>query len=86
MRGFDWGLTQGDVWELNSARDKVFFSPQTLHLFARKMQRGNAREEKKERVKEGDLPGGTVDKNPPVNAGDTGLIPDARKSHMPCSN
>ena len=87
MSGFDWGLTQGDVWELNSARDNVFFSPQTLlHLFAGKMQQGNAREEKKERVKEGDLPGGTVDKNPPVNAGDTGLIPDARKSHMPWSN
>ena len=42
------------MWELNSARDKAFFSPQTLlHLFEGKMQGGNAREEKKERVKEG---------------------------------
>ena len=28
------------------------------------------------------LPGGPVVKNPPANAGDTGLIPDARISHM----
>ena len=42
------------MWELNSARDKAFFSPQTLlHLFEGKMQGGSAREEKKERVKEG---------------------------------
>ena len=74
------------MWELNSARDKVFFSPRTLHLFEGKMQQGNAKEEKKERVKEGDFPAGTVDKNPSVKAGDTGLIPDARKSHMPWSN
>ena len=43
------------MWELNSARDKVFFSPRTLHLFEGKMQQGNAKEEKKERVKEGDF-------------------------------
>ena len=28
------------------------------------------------------LPGGPVVKNPPANAGDTGLIPDVRISHM----
>ena len=27
--------------------------------------------------------GGSVVKNPPANAGDTGLIPDPRRSHMP---
>ena len=27
--------------------------------------------------------GGSVVKNPPDNAGDTGLIPDVQKSHMP---
>ena len=33
-----------------------------------------------------DSPGGTVDRNPPANAGDTGLIPDMRRFHMPQSN
>ena len=29
------------------------------------------------------LPGGTVDKNPPANTGDTGLILDLRRFHTP---
>lgn len=33
-----------------------------------------------------DLPCGTLDKNLPVNAEGTGLIPDARRSRMPWSN
>ena len=32
-----------------------------------------------------DFPGGAV-KNPPANAGDTGLIPGLGRSHMPQSN
>ena len=28
------------------------------------------------------MPGGTVDKNPPANAGDTGLIPALGRFHM----
>ena len=32
------------------------------------------------------FPGGSVVKNPPANAGDTGLIPDLGRSHMPRSN
>ena len=28
------------------------------------------------------FPGGSVVKNPPANAGDTGLIPDPGRSHM----
>ena len=31
------------------------------------------------------FPGGTVDKNLPVNVGDTGSIPDLERSHMPRS-
>ena len=31
-------------------------------------------------------PGGTVVKNPPANAGDTGSIPGPGRSHMPRSN
>ena len=31
-------------------------------------------------------PGGSVVKNPPANAGDTGSIPDLGKFHMPQSN
>ena len=34
----------------------------------------------------GDLPGGPAVKNLPANAGDTGLIPDLKGSHMPQSN
>ena len=33
-----------------------------------------------------DFPGGPVVKNPPVNAGDMGSIPDLRRFHMPRSN
>ena len=29
------------------------------------------------------FPGGSVDKNPPANPGDTGLIPGSGRSHMP---
>ena len=34
----------------------------------------------------GDFPGGAVLKNPPANAGDTGLSPGPGRSHMPRSN
>ena len=33
-----------------------------------------------------DFPGGSVVKNPPANAGDTGSIPGLGRSHMPWSN
>ena len=33
-----------------------------------------------------DFPGGTVVKNPPANAGDTGSSPGPERSHMPRSN
>ena len=33
-----------------------------------------------------DFPGGSVVKNQPANAGDTGLIPGPEESHMPWSN
>ena len=33
-----------------------------------------------------DFPGGTVEKNLPANAGDTGSIPDPGRSHMPRNN
>jgi len=33
-----------------------------------------------------DFPSGTVEKNPPANAGDTGSIPGPGRFHMPQSN
>ena len=33
-----------------------------------------------------DFPGGTMVKNPPANAGDTGLTPGLTRFHMPQSN
>ena len=33
-----------------------------------------------------DFPGGTVVKNPPANAGDTGSSPGPGRSHMPWSS
>ena len=33
-----------------------------------------------------DFPGGILVKNPPANAGDTGLSPGPGRSHMPWSN
>ena len=33
-----------------------------------------------------DFPGGTVVKNPPASAGDTGLCPGPGRSHRPESN
>ena len=35
---------------------------------------------------QGGFPGGTVVKNPPANAGDTGASPGPGRSHMPRSN
>ena len=35
-----------------------------------------------QRTRLGDVPGGSVIKNPPVNAGDTGLIPGLGRSHI----
>ena len=32
------------------------------------------------------LPGGPLVKNPPANAGDTGLVPSPRRCHMPWGN
>ena len=32
------------------------------------------------------FPGGTVNKNPPASAGDTGLIPGPGRFHVPWSN
>ena len=37
-------------------------------------------------VSTGGFPGGAVVKNPPANAGDTGLSPGPGRSHMPWSN
>ena len=34
----------------------------------------------------GDFPGGAEVKNPPANAGDTGLSPGPGRSHLPQSN
>ena len=39
-----------------------------------------------QKTKSRDFPGGTVVKNPPANAGDTGLSPGPRRSHMLRSN
>ena len=36
--------------------------------------------------KTGDFPGGSVVRNPPANAGDTGSIPSLGRSYMPQSN
>ena len=33
-----------------------------------------------------DFPGGTVDKNPPADAGDVGLVPGPRRSHLLWNN
>ena len=43
-------------------------------------------EEKVKEKKSLDFPGGTVDKNPPDNAGDLGLVPGARRSHLLWNN
>ena len=41
---------------------------------------------KKKKEQKEDLPGGLVVKNPPANAGDTGMAPGPERSHMPQSN
>ena len=38
------------------------------------------------KIQSRDFPGGTVVKNPPANAGDTGSSPGPGRSHMPQSN
>ena len=53
-------------------------------------QKQTNKKEKKKSPKLGevtlDFPGGAVVKNPPANAGDTGLSPGPGRSHMPRSN
>ena len=39
-----------------------------------------------QKVRRGCFPGGTVVKNTPANAGDTGSMPGPGRSHMPWSN
>ena len=49
----------------------------------------NRKQQKKKKKKEISLmgfPGDSLVKNPPANAGDTGLIPDLGRSHMSQSN
>ena len=38
------------------------------------------------KISDGDFPGGTVVKNPPANAGDTGSSPGLGRPDMPQSN
>ena len=41
---------------------------------------------KKKKEQKEDLPSGPAVKNPPANAGDTGMAPGLGRSHMPQSN
>ena len=50
------------------------------------MNCGRVTGESGERTKDGDFPGGTVDKKPHANAGDMGLIPSPGRFHMPRGN
>ena len=38
------------------------------------------------KARDQDFPSGSMVKNPPANAGDTGLIPDSGRSHMSQNN
>ena len=38
------------------------------------------------KIPDGGFPGGSVVKNLPANAGDTGSVPDLGRSHVLCSN
>ena len=51
-------------------------------------ERGDDKREKRRTVSKRlhAFPGGSVVKNLPANAGDTGSVPDAGRSHMPQSN
>ena len=49
-------------------------------------ERFKMQKKKKKKKKWRDLPGGTVVKNPPANAGDAGSSPGLGRSHMPRSN
>ena len=44
------------------------------------------KKKKQQKEQKEDLPGGPVVKNPPANAGDTGMAPGPGRSHMPQSN
>ena len=57
-------------------RNKCFLSRSSPKLWVNQVKN----------LRPGDFPGGTVVKNPLVNAGDMGLIPGPGRSHMPQSN
>ena len=52
----------------------------------KKREREKIEKKKKRKKHFAAFPGGAVVKNPPVNAGDTGLSPGPGRSHMPRSN
>ena len=56
--------------------DNLLYSKSTTNLIMNFIQKHHHR----------DYPGGTVVKNPPVNAGDTGLSPGPGRYHMPQSS
>ena len=60
----------GIIVQLNQVRSD--FALVELNINNKKVTRG--------------FPGGAVVKNPPANAGDTGLSPGPGRSHMPQSN
>ena len=54
------------------------------HLLGAGVEEGSIK--KSNQNEEQGFPGGTVVKNPPAYAGDTGSIPGLGRSHMPLSN
>ena len=64
------GLVSRSVWEVKSWRKLKDLVMGRL-LFKKNLQ---------------NFPGGTVDENPPVNAGDMGSIPGLGRFHMPRGN
>ena len=57
-----------------------------IALFQNRLERSPKEVELNSKNQQGDFPGGTVVKNPPANAGDTGSSPGPGRSHMPRSN
>ena len=70
--GAHWNITNiMEAVGLFEMLSKSIYCPFIKKIFFKRMSR--------------DFPGGIVDKNPPANAGDTGLIPGLGGSHMPWS-
>ena len=81
--GVGWGGGGGMNWEIGI---DIYTLIRIQQITNKKLLYKKINKIKFKNSKKRDFPGGAVVKNPPANAGDTGLIPGPGRSHILRSN